>query len=117
MITLTEDRYAKALRKAAEVERARARKRDTPSGWRTTTNFPGQHRQPRRTSPLKKTILKALAGGPMTTGEIAEAANRVNSGVTSTLKGMFDMGLIDREPRGKTYLYSLRPEAEKGEGG
>lgn len=60
--------------------------------------------------PARRTILKRLAGGPTSVGELARPLAMTAPAVSHHLKVLQRAGLVNRQVEGQTRVISLRPE-------
>ena len=59
----------------------------------------------------RRTILDALATGPRSAGELADALPIARPGVSRHLRVLREAGLVEVEQRAQRRIYSLRPDA------
>src|SRR4051794_30672429 len=59
----------------------------------------------------RRTVLKALAGGPATAGELAALLPIARPGVSRHLRVLREAGLVDVRQDAQRRIYRLRPEA------
>src|SRR6188472_2867973 len=59
----------------------------------------------------RRTLLEALAAGPATAGELAEALPIARPGVSRHLRVLREAGLVEVRQDAQRRIYTLRPEA------